>query len=755
MKNPLFLRAHSIEAWRKKSQTTHVQQMERLLRQAESYADSRPPAEHPRDSITYIGMAAANLSLAYLLTEDGAYLDTLRDWLKIGIGYPHWGLARMPDHDLDAAWLLFGLSLAYDWVGDALPADEQTALREKLILQGTRLYEFALESEGRWWSSAYWQNHNWICYAGLATTAGALMDVHPPAKAWLDRAVENFKVVLPFFPEDGSDYEGVVYWRYGFPWLLIAGHLLQEERDVDLHASHFLQESFKHRLHLSGPNLVDTANFGDCHDRRSSHSRMVLYRLASLYRIGEAQWLAEHFEETGEWERERREGLVKPGLGPEAWLDFVWFDPTVVPQPVAALDKTAVFPDMGLITNRSSWQDSATYLAFKCGTPNGARGWHVGQAINQQNGWRTITASHEHPDENSFILMRGADYLAVDEGYSKEKLTRNHSTMLVDGQGQYNEGGYNAFADLDHTWGGRLEDWFMADGLMVAHGEAAGAYHPDLQLRQYKRQIIMLNDSLILICDDLQADVERTFEWLLQTDVAAVQTAVNQFTITTGQTQMTATAVSPAGVQHQMREVEITANPTSAKPDWIIRRMQHSLALSPPEPCQQARFLVALDLADVGETPAEVVPLDCIGGTAVEIKQAGQTWIVGFGNGRSRLVVSDLLATDASWVISNQTTDDLWAGSMTNVWLNNNLQCMASSPVNIALQNEKCVFESKRNSWVTIRDKNNITNIQNNSQPIYTQKNPILDLVRFPITTGKSHITWTPSHGNETRGGFE
>ena len=742
MQNLLFLRAHSIKEWRTKSQTTHTDQMARLLKQAQSYASYLPPAEHPRDSITYIGMAAANLGLAYLLTDDAAYLATLRKWVKVAVAYPHWGLARKPDHDLDAAWLLFGLGLAYDWVGNALPENECLALRDKLILQGTRLYDYALATEGRYWGSAYWQNHNWICYGGLATAAAALLEKHPAAKTWLDRAVENFQIVLPLFPEDGSDYEGVVYWRYGFPWLLIPAHLIQEERGLDLHQSEFLRQSFHYRLHLSGPNLVDTANFGDCHDRRSAHSRMVLYRLASLYRIGEAQWLANHFEETGEWEREGREGLIKPGLLPEAWLDFVWFDPTVEPKSVPELEKTAVFPDMGLIASRSGWQEEATYLAFKCGTPNGARGWHLGQAIDRQNGFDIVRASHEHPDENSFILMRGNDYLAVDGGYSSDKLTQNHSTILVDGRGQYNEGGYNAYVGLDQSWGGRLQEWFIAPGLTYACGEAAGAYHPDLQLSQFKRQIVMISDDLVLICDDLQSAVAHDYQWLLQTDVAAQQTGTNQFTINAGQTQMTVTAVTPTPCQHNQREVEISANPTSAKPEWIIRRTQHVLALSPLELCEQTRFLVALDLADLGAAPAEVVSLVCVGGTAVQVTRDGQTRIAAFSNGRSRLVIPDLLSTDAEWVVANPTTGDIWAGSMTNMWLNGELQCLASTPVDVALLDAECVVVGKRPSWVSVRETAVMNNVHCNNRPLAIQTNPALNLIRFPVTPGKSHITW-------------
>ncbi|WBB47786.1 hypothetical protein O3597_22035 [Verrucosispora sp. WMMA2044] len=155
--------------------TTHTAQWRRLYEQCDWYRGQSPPTEHPTASITYFGPAAMNLALAYRLTRQPGYLAEARRWISTAVAFPHWGKAKLPDHDLDAGWLLHGLSLAYSWLRDDLPGDEADALRAKLLLQGERMYDFAVQTEGTWWSSSYWQNHNWICYTGLAA-AGYVLD---------------------------------------------------------------------------------------------------------------------------------------------------------------------------------------------------------------------------------------------------------------------------------------------------------------------------------------------------------------------------------------------------------------------------------------------------------------------------------------------------------------------------------------------------------------------------------------------------
>lgn len=121
MREYLFLKRHSLDWWRQVAESTHASQYRRLLKESDSQRDCLPPPEHLSDSITYIGTAVLNLALAYLLSGQERYVDTARRWIKTAISYPHWGKERMRDHDLDAAWLLFGLGLGYDWLKDALP----------------------------------------------------------------------------------------------------------------------------------------------------------------------------------------------------------------------------------------------------------------------------------------------------------------------------------------------------------------------------------------------------------------------------------------------------------------------------------------------------------------------------------------------------------------------------------------------------------------------------------------------------------
>ncbi len=74
-----------------------------------------------------MGMAAANLSLAFLLTKQRHYLEEAKRWIFTVVGYNQWGYRFLVDVDLSASWLLFGLGLSYDWIKDYLTESKLVA----------------------------------------------------------------------------------------------------------------------------------------------------------------------------------------------------------------------------------------------------------------------------------------------------------------------------------------------------------------------------------------------------------------------------------------------------------------------------------------------------------------------------------------------------------------------------------------------------------------------------------------------------
>ncbi|MBI5302856.1 MAG: DUF4962 domain-containing protein [Chloroflexi bacterium] len=753
----LFLGSKNFDEWRAVAQTTHRARFARVIEQAETYLAYVPPVEHPRETITYIGMAAANLAFAFRLTDDTRYLDRAREWIKIAISYPHWGKANLPDHDLDAGWLSFGLGLSYDWLYEFLPTKERDALCAKLRLQGTRLYDFAVGGEGNWWSVAFWQNHNWICYAGLATVAYALEREHPETRAWSQRAVENFKTVLALMPEDGSDYEGVVYWCYGFPWLLIPADLIQQQTGIDLHQSEFLRNTFYYRLYASAPNLIDTANFGDCHDRRSAHALAIYYRLASVYRNGHAQWLADHFERIGEWERERKQGLLKPSSASHAFLEFLWYDPTVAPTPIADLPTTRAFPDLGLVSARTDWSPDATFLVFKCGKPNGEKAWTLGHALEKQNDWKVVKTGHAHPDENSFILVRGDDYLAVDEGYSQKKQSCQHNTILVDGKGQYHEGVYNVADGLGVEWGGTFENDFAGRRVVYARGDAAHAYDPALTLDRFTRQMLFVDGKYIVICDDLASREPREFTWQLQTDAPMAdgisQFAIHNFGAVLGDTRFTVSVVEPAQFAVKNIEQEIVAYPSSSTPEWVLRHPQHTLMLT-PERTTATRFFVALTIA----TPTQVEAIACEVGSALSLNESVARVIVAFARGARGIKIAGEIETDARWIVAGfrgETLDYFAAGDATRVWIGKQLRFASAEPVSCEADGATWRVNARAPEWMSFWSASPRESVVVNGASANANFDAMLSLVRVFVPRGdvKIHCSErSPEHSVDING---
>ncbi|HEY3501996.1 MAG TPA: heparinase II/III family protein [Actinocatenispora sp.] len=611
---------------------THAARWRRLADQCDIHRGTTPPAEHPSASITYFGPAAANLALAYTLSGQPGYRDEAWRWISTAISYPHWGKAHLPDHDLDAGWLLHGLSLAYDWLRDELPAERTDALREKLILQGTRLYDYAVETEGRWWSSSYWQNHNWICYAGLAT-AGYALD----RPEWTERAKDNFARVVDLLPADGSDSEGVVYWRYGVPWLATYLDLLWRTEGADWwQRCRFLANTFDFRLHQSAPGFELIVDHGDCHDRRSGHSLALYHTIAARYRDGRARWLADEVERRWYW-REAYASGVKPGLLAEAYAELLAYDPTVAPEPPTGT--AAYFPDLGLVAARTGWDDDATAVSIKAAPGGGHTAWDTSHSLPGE----TLSAGHHHPDAGSFVYLSHGAHLVVEDGYSNRKRAGHHNTVLVDGQGWADEDRYHVYQGIPYERQPRMRDAYTGGGWAFGTASSAAMYDPALGVRRLDRTFVFTPRGRLVLLDELSADSDREWTFLLHTDWGAEEISVGTYRIRSGSGQAWVRQYPPDGSRAEHVTTRVEANPTSSTPSLAITHTLRTLRVTTTRQADAA-FLTALEPTDALRPAPQVARrLDCAAGYGIDF--GDETVLLG---GAARRIAYDTTDADAA-----------------------------------------------------------------------------------------------------------
>ncbi len=473
---------------------------------------------HPNESITYFGLAIANLSLAFLLTKQKHYYEEAMRWIRCVVGYEHWGNAYLVDVDLSAAWILFGLSIGYDWLKDEWDEDEKRKIEQKILLQARRMYQYKINTEGEGWSTNYWQNHNWINLTGLATAGYVIRYLGDEPERWIKCAKDNFSIVFEVLPDDGSDYEGVVYWRYGVMWLFVYAHLLKEREGIDyFEKSLFLKNTFSYRLYQAAPNLEEQINFGDCHDRRSGHSTAIYYKTAAEYNNGYAQYLGDMVVNQLLY-REAMESQVKPGILPECFFELLFYNPTVKRKSFEDLPLVKFFDDLGLVVIRDSWKNDATHFSFKCGAPGGKKQWKKLWELKNNKNYNCFGLSHQHPDNNSFILHANGVFMAIDDGYNRSVKTSDHNMVLVDGQGFQGENQNNVYKDYASYMVGEIELFKEIDGYVYVIGETANTYKKELKMNQCKRHILYIPQRFFIVYDELNSEIQHYYSWVMHAD---------------------------------------------------------------------------------------------------------------------------------------------------------------------------------------------------------------------------------------------
>lgn len=551
----------------------------RLMDQCEHYEVMHLSETPPQESTTYFCPAILNLSLLYILTEEKKYLNEALRFIRTVCQYPYWGNAHLVNVDLSASWIMFGLSVAYNWLYESLTIEDRNLILNKLKLQSQIMYDYKQKNQDKGWATNYYQNHNWINMTGLACCGYVILENYPEALNYIKDAKENFKKVFSYLAEDGSDYEGVTYWRYGALWLFIYADLLKDRENIDYFKScSFLKNTVSYRIYQSASELRKQLNFGDCHDRYSSHSAAIYYKTASQYNDGYAQRIGNLVSNYFCYE-EQYQSKIKPGILPEIWLELLWYDPKVSENNLNDLPHVKKFDDLGLVSIRTGFDKDSTVFSMKCGYPGGKKQFLTGLEIEKKEKKWILSLSHHHPDNLSFILTKGHSYMAIDDGYNRNILPTHHNTLLVDRKysdeenvndvyvaslkarrNQYKE--YNP-----ENFYGEINYFHTNGSITMFKATNTNIYPLELKMKNVSRMVLTNQLNFIVMIDDFESEISHLYQSVLNTDVLAKQIDKNSFKVRNGLEEMQYYTFSDNELSHEQFTETVSSVMTTQEPD--------------------------------------------------------------------------------------------------------------------------------------------------------------------------------------------
>ncbi len=451
---------------------------------ANKFVADRPPATTSgidEANLWKLGDGLPDLALSYLLTGNKLYLEVAQKWMDALSSYPDWA----SNTDIGASNLLFSMAVAYDWLHDAFTEQQRNLYSQKLAKHAAIFYERLVKKDIWWIRPEYlMQNHNYQNVMAMAVAGLVLRNENPMTEQWLVAAANNFEKALELLSPDGASHEGVGYWGAGLDALLKYYLALPSQQGlvrIELHP--FFRNTATFRLYASLPGWVDNVDYADSPRFEWKGPGHMLRILASIFKDGHAQWLADRIDKARGKEAKN------------SWLDLIGYDAGVAALPPDDLPSYKFFDNLGIFISRSDWSDNASWSFFKAGPSQGK--------LAESKG--IYTGSHIHPDEGSFLLWSNGEWQIIDDGYVYKKRTENHNVLTFNGKGQLGEG--KQWFDLQppqqHRATANMLFTDFQPNYQYLVAELAGMYPPEAGIRSWQRTFIALSHGRLIIHDKI------------------------------------------------------------------------------------------------------------------------------------------------------------------------------------------------------------------------------------------------------------
>lgn len=586
---------------------------------------AKPPEYRPgsRNGGAYRGLG--NHAFAYLLDPRPERLVAILDWLQMATKYDSVGV------DLDAEYFMEGLAFTYDYLYDQIPTDLRDRVRAVMVRQCRELYNASLAGRTGGGHS-YQQNHYWFAHLALAMGAAALYGEVPEAEQWLPWAWDRFERIAITFGPDGGFHEGPGYWDYSMPTLYLYTDLYEWCTGQRVPAAdQGLAGQAEFRLHHMYPGLKLCAALEDTATEATLPPTRVLLWEASRYHNTVTQGIA---------------ALLSRGASSDRF-NLLCLDETLQEQ--EARDGTPParhYPDVENVFCRTSWDEEATYLAFVCRPLGG----HVYADLCAR--YSLGGTGHNHPAQGHFVLFGLGEVLAADPGYTYEKKTRNHNTILVNGEGQLGDG---QMWPVPNDGRAHITGFVTSGDTTITRGDATSAYPEELGLTKFERTIVLSGPSLIVVRDRLTAKEPATFSWLCH-HYGEARVDGTAFAITRGGAKLTVTPQQPSKLTVKTE----TYTPQYVHPTRNLTPEQAEIGLVQldTEPTTETTFLVPMLVSEADVSPGDLEPVPAINGSAVRLEGR----IVAFRDKEGEMTIEtpwgQSITTRAEAVVIRQTEGD-------------------------------------------------------------------------------------------------
>lgn len=473
-----------------------------------------------RDDTPAITMVKSwpGLAYVYALDRDPAVKQTIVDILTMMLKEPYWADTAEFDSNMGAGENMLMAGLLFDAVCEDLEPEFRARVAACIFTHARRMYYLG-HKELCTMPIKYWQqdpqnNHRWHRDAGLTACLLAVADEKGLDTGFmLEQLRKEMDFVVKWFPPEGDCHEGAGYQTFGFFYLAAAASMM----DRNLGTAYLSHPGFKNawaqQYYYAAPGRTGNMSFGDdmngdggAFDNQEA-AFFIGPRLSRDRNVQAA--LVQRFLKKARFPNAPSRPYAYP------WALLAFYDPTVGQGDAKALPLWRVFPDLGAVSLRDSWEDRAVCFTFKCGPYGGYRLNEYAHANPKDGKPHYINVAHDDPDANEFALGMDGAFLFHPGFYSLRKLTESHNTVSVDGKGQVNEG--NDFTQPVPDTDMRTLSFLTGlkaggNGRVIVEGEAGAAYR-DKALKGFRRTAVWMPGDYILLLDDLRGNGVHNFMW--------------------------------------------------------------------------------------------------------------------------------------------------------------------------------------------------------------------------------------------------